>query len=417
LIVFDIIFLVFACLLAVTVVVLAVEVGASLRVKPAPASADPARPKVAVVVPAHNEQTVLPATLARLRGQLDLGEGDRLVVVADNCTDGTADAARAGSAECVEREDATLRGKGHALDAGLRHLESVGEVPEVVIFNDADVAADDGSIAALARQVAATGRPAQGEYLMDLPRRAGESRSRPEELVSRFAFALKNRIRPLGLWVLGLPCPLTGSGMAFPYELIRRAPLASSDLVEDMRLGIQLCHEGHPPLFCPSARFVGELPDNAGDAARQRRRWEHGHLSVLLATPGLLLRGILRADLRLVAAALDHAVQPLTVLVSGLIGVAGASLISWLLRDGPVALAALIVAGTAILLLSAVLIVAWRVHLSHQIPASAVAGLPRYVVARVPNQLGFLLRREKKWVRTPRRQEKDTKRPVPRTEP
>ena len=409
-IVLDAILLLLAALLAVPALVLAVEVAASavaarrLRLDP-PDDGTP-RPGVAVIVPAHDERAVLPRTLAALLEQLDLPGGDRLVVIADNCADDTAAVARDAGAEVVERHDDANRGKGHALDAGLRHLEKSGTRPPVVVFNDADVLAAPGAVAALARQVAETGRPAQGDYLMDLPAGEAGERSRPEDLVSRFAFVLKNRVRPLGLWQLGLPCPLTGSGMAMPFDVAAKAPLATSDLVEDMRLGVRLCRDGHPPLFCPRAHFVGELPADPGDAARQRRRWEHGHLSVLAATPGLLLRGCGRLDGALCAAALDHAVQPLTVLAGGLVVTTLAAAVAWAVGGGGLAVAAMATSGVAFALLVAALFVAWRVHLRREIPAAAVRGLPRYLVARVPNQLGWLVRRQRAWVRTPRREER-----------
>src|SRR5579859_809924 len=63
-----------------------------------------------VLVPAHNESIGLQPTLADIRSQLH--SGDRLLVVADNCTDDTAAVAQAAGAEVVERHDAAKIGKG-----------------------------------------------------------------------------------------------------------------------------------------------------------------------------------------------------------------------------------------------------------------------------------------------------------------
>lgn len=68
------------------------------------------RPRVAVLVPAHDEALVIRAMLASVTPQLL--DGDRLLVVADNCSDDTARLARASGAEVVERHDTRLRGKG-----------------------------------------------------------------------------------------------------------------------------------------------------------------------------------------------------------------------------------------------------------------------------------------------------------------
>ena len=75
------------------------------------------RPRVAVLVPAHNESSVITATLNSLLPQLR--EGDRLLVVADNCTDDTAVLVRAAGAEVAERSNEQQRGKGYALDFGI----------------------------------------------------------------------------------------------------------------------------------------------------------------------------------------------------------------------------------------------------------------------------------------------------------
>ena len=102
----------------VPLAVLAVECLAALL--PARPSPDGPRPSCAVLVPAHDEEAGLPATLAALWPQLEAG--DRLLVVADNCTDRTAAVARAAGAEVLERRDPDRRGK--ALRPGRRGRRS-----------------------------------------------------------------------------------------------------------------------------------------------------------------------------------------------------------------------------------------------------------------------------------------------------
>ena len=86
-----------------------------------------------VLVPAHDEETGLPITLAELRTQL--AAGDRVLVIADNCTDGTARVARAAGADVLERTDAHRRGKGYALAAGVQALAAAPalRIPRAVI--------------------------------------------------------------------------------------------------------------------------------------------------------------------------------------------------------------------------------------------------------------------------------------------
>ena len=122
-IVLDAVLLLCALALLVPLAVLTIECLAALL--PAPREANAlagGRPACAVLVPAHDEESVLPATLDGLRRQLR--PDDRLVVVADNCTDRTAVVARAAAAEVVERNDTEHRGKGYALAAGVDALRA-----------------------------------------------------------------------------------------------------------------------------------------------------------------------------------------------------------------------------------------------------------------------------------------------------
>src|SRR5215471_14666196 len=126
-----------AALLAIPVAIFCLEIVAAIALPQRRRRVRPNyRPRrcVAVVVPAHNESTDLLPTLADIQAQLY--PYDRLLVVADNCTDDTAAVARAGGAEVVERHDLIKVGKGYALDWGLRHLAS--DPPEFVVFIDAD---------------------------------------------------------------------------------------------------------------------------------------------------------------------------------------------------------------------------------------------------------------------------------------
>ena len=64
---------------------------------------------IAVLIPAHNESYGLVATLYSIKAQLQ--PQDRLLVVADNCSDDTAEVAKNSGAEVIERQDLKNRGK------------------------------------------------------------------------------------------------------------------------------------------------------------------------------------------------------------------------------------------------------------------------------------------------------------------
>ena len=164
----GVVLLVAALLLAVPVLVLAIQVSSALLArKTAPrAQAMSARPaSVAVLMQAHDEAAGIAATIAPVLAQLS--GADRLLVVADNCSDGTARIARAAGAKVVERHDELHRGKGYALDCGVKHLAK--SPPEAVVIVDADCIPAAGAIDRVARLSVMTGRPVQALYLMHSP--------------------------------------------------------------------------------------------------------------------------------------------------------------------------------------------------------------------------------------------------------
>lgn len=376
--------------LAVPVAVFTFEIAAACLPARRGIGAAP-RPALAVLVPAHNEALGIAATLRTLRAQLR--PGDRVLVVADNCSDDTAERARAEGAEAIERQHATERGKGYALAFGVDHLRQAP--PPVVVIVDADCQLEPGALDALAAACERSGAPIQAKYLMTHEGPVGLNGR-----VAEFAWRVKNWVRPRGAARLGWPCQLTGSGMAFPWALIQSAPLANGSIVEDMQLGLVLARAGDAPQFCEAAGVRSTFPTSAAAIASQRTRWEHGHLGMLVdhAWP-MLQQALRRTDWRLLGLALDLAVPPLALLVM----LAGAL---WLLAlvlgfvgagDGPVWGASALLA-----VLSAAVLVAWAVWGRAVLAPWDLLRAPWYAVSKLAIYLRFWSRRQKDWVRTDR---------------
>jgi cellulose synthase/poly-beta-1,6-N-acetylglucosamine synthase-like glycosyltransferase len=349
------------------------------------------RPRLAILVPAHDEASGLRATLDALVPQL--AAGDRILVVADNCADDTAQIARAAGAEAVERRNPDLRGKGYALDFGLAHLDV--DPPQVVVIVDADCLVAPGTIDRIARACAASGRPVQALYLMDAPRPAGVSMA-----IAEFAWRVRNLVRPLGFHRLGLPCQLTGSGMAVEWSAIRSISLASGHIVEDMQMGVDLARAGKPPLFCPDTLVSSEFPLNAEGARTQRTRWEHGHLSMICGTvPAMLLDSLRGRGRGLAAMALDISVPPLALLALTVAALVAASAALALLTasTAPFWLAIAMAAMFALAVL-----VAWRRFAADVLPLRNFLMAFGYVAGKLPLYFRFLVRRQVEWVRSKR---------------
>ena len=88
-----------------------------------------------VLIPAHDEATIIGATLTSLRVQTRAP--DRVVVIADNCTDDTADIALARGAEVITTAGNTEK-KAGALNQVLSELLQTTETRDVVLVMDAD---------------------------------------------------------------------------------------------------------------------------------------------------------------------------------------------------------------------------------------------------------------------------------------
>lgn len=361
------------------------EISATDRIK---------RSTVAVLVPAHNEQEVIESTLRTLLPQLQAG--DRLLVVADNCTDDTAHLARAAGAEVVERSHASDRGKGFALDFGVRYLSR--NPPEVLVIVDADCRVEPGSLQRLANLAMTQWRPVQALDLM-LPNAAASLKHR----LAAWAWRVKNWARPLGWHRVGWPCQLMGTGMAFPWPIAQGMDLAHGHLAEDMKLGADLALAGAPPLFCPSARVTSEFPSTAAAQLSQRKRWEHGHLSVLLSLgPKLLWRGLRLGNVAVVAMALDLLVPPLALLAVALSGLWLASLVLVLVAGAAWA-APLVLATLLVLLFQVTLWQAWQGWGRDLVSAREWLSVPGYMLDKLPIYAGYVFRRQKAWVRTERK--------------
>jgi cellulose synthase/poly-beta-1,6-N-acetylglucosamine synthase-like glycosyltransferase len=341
------------------------------------------------LVPAHNEQFAIRSTLASISHQL--ADGDRLVVVADNCVDHTAEAARQQGAEVTVRNERMLRGKGYALDHGIRFLEKTG-APDVIIFVDADCVVHPGSIDRLARLSIQSGCPVQGTYLMNPP----QPQRRSASMVA-FAWKVRDFVRPLGWNRLSLPCQLSGSGMAFPWELVRSADLASSHLVEDLKQGLDLALTGRFSIFCPEAVVTSDVVKGVEPSQAQRARWEHGAIATMLQYyPRLLIRLCQTRSLKLLAVTLDLSIPPLALLALSLgLYLFMASVFAGFFH-GVVPLA---IASTNCILLLACVFLAWWGHGQDILPFRWLAFAPVYALRKIPLYCRFFLDRQREWVR------------------
>jgi cellulose synthase/poly-beta-1,6-N-acetylglucosamine synthase-like glycosyltransferase len=260
---------------------------------------------------------------------------------------------------------------------------------------DADCICQPDSIEKLARAALASKGPVQATYLMEQP-----PNPTPKDSISALAFLVKNVVRPSGLKQLGFPSLLTGTGMAFPWSIIRSVSLASSNIVEDMQMSLDLAIAGHPTVFCPEAKVTGCLPQLQQAAKSQRTRWEHGHLQTLLTqTPRLATASVEQKRFDLLAIALDLSVPPISLLVAIWVAAFAPSLLAATFGRSPIPAVFLAVQGLLILVS---VVGAWAKFGRADISGAAFLSVPFYMLWKIPLYLGFILKRQTKWVRTER---------------
>ncbi|MCK8782448.1 glycosyltransferase family 2 protein [Rhizobium sp. NTR19] len=352
---------------------------------------DAQRPAIAVLVPAHNEEMQITATIRNILSQLQ--SGDRLVVVADNCSDDTALLAREAGAEVVQRRNQMLRGKGYAIDAGVRYLAA--DPREIVVVVDADCVLEAGAIDTLARMTETWQRPVQSRYLMVAPPNTGAGLA-----VSEFAFLLKNRIRCLGLTKLGFPVQLTGSGMAFPWPLLQDMDLATGHLVEDMKLGLDLAEAGYAPQFCDAAVVRSTFPYSQKALKVQASRWDDGRAGMTSSLLRALLKPKTFQNREYLALLVDALVPPLSLLAAMLVAVLAATGLIASLGGNLIPHA---IAVFAAVLFFGSVTAAWYQHGRQILPVRSLREIPAYAawkVARVP--LRVLRPGGSVWIRTDR---------------
>jgi cellulose synthase/poly-beta-1,6-N-acetylglucosamine synthase-like glycosyltransferase len=194
--------------------------------------------------------------------------------------------------------------------------------------------------------------------------------------------------------------------MAFPWRLIVDAPLGSSEIVEDLALGLHFTRQGCGPVFCEQAHVWSDLPSDPTAAIQQRTRWEHGYLGSILRDVPLLIRdAVLRGKPLLLLTALDLMVPPLALLAILSLAVAGGLLFFGLLTGhwGPLLL--LLSAGA---LAGLGVGVAWLRFGRELVPWKVVIQIPRYVFAKLGIYGRFVGKRQTEWVRTRREGEEES---------
>jgi 1,2-diacylglycerol 3-beta-glucosyltransferase len=275
--------------------------------------------RFAVVVPAHDEEAGIAATIESLLALDYPRDHFEVIVVADNCTDDTAARAAAAGAEVLVRNDAERRGKGFALAHAFEHVVAGGRADAVVVI-DADTVVSPNLLRAFDARIATGAAAVQADYAVRNP----DSGWRPRLMA--IALGMFHVVRSTGRENLGVSCGLRGNGMCFTTALLGEVPHDAFSIVEDVEYGIRIGERGHRVHYAGEAHVYGEMVSSEKASRSQRERWEGGRRQLVkdhglrLLRRAIATRSPLDFDL-----AMDLFVPPLSTLVVATVAGAAAS--------------------------------------------------------------------------------------------
>jgi hypothetical protein len=319
-----------------------------------------------------------------------------ILVVADNCTDDTAQRARAAGARVLQRHDPDRRGKGYALAHGFAAALEDRSVDAVVVV-DADTTVDPSILEA------ATSAMASGELVMQADYRVRDPLRSWRTTLMEIAFSAMHTVRNDGRERLGLSVGLRGNGMVFTRAALARCPYASFGLVEDIEYAARLAEAGIRVALLPGVTVRGDMPATAAGAASQRIRWEEGRRRLRgqavrrLAGRAIRRRSAAAADVALELAAPPLAKVALTLLGAGCVGGA-------LGRRRGQARASAALAAVGLAALGLHVGVAWARSGTGRYGLLALGKVPAYVLWKL--RLRRSARQVDSWVRTARTDER-----------
>jgi hypothetical protein len=342
--------------------------------------------RLAVIVPAHNEAQIIERSILSLfQCKRPEGVDIRTVVVADNCSDNTADAARNVGAEVLIRTEPERVGKGFALRFAFERLLQEGA--DAVLVIDADSVVEPNLLTETVRWLDAGADGVQARYLVL------NSKDSLRTRIMNLALMAFNVVRPRGRARWGLSAGIFGNGFALKRSTLESVPYSVESIVEDLEYHLQLVRQRRRIAFADATCIRAEMPAGGSAVTSQRSRWDGGPLGLAARTLPSLVGEVCSGNLRLIEPLLQMLLLPLGLHVALLVSLAAIPLGSFRL----LAIASLAVVtahvGTAICvggggiseliaLASAPWYVAWKLTVLPEILKSA--------------------RRDAKWIRTER---------------
>lgn len=342
-----------------------------------------AQGRIAVIVPAYNEEKGLAVCLESLKRCCDQSD---IVVVADNCTDNTAAIATEEGVRVLVRDDPQQRGKGRALSFAFETL--MQEEFDFFAVIDADSIVSKNFICSLRRGFGDGADAVQCRYVI------GSGGSSWRGRLLHVATTMFNVVRTRGRAFYGLSVGILGNGFALRRKVLEEVPYSADGIAEDLEYHLLLVANGFVVDYVDRTTVQSPPPPTSVGFSKQRTRWEGGRLALVRSwTPGLVSE-IGEGDTKLVEPLVELLTPPLSYYsIFVLAGVASGSVVGAISSGIGLAVLAMHV-GAAF----------WIGKLSMR-DAGALAWAPLYIVWKVVKIPSIVVNSGKNaiWARTDRR--------------
>ena len=241
----------------------------------------PPQMRFLVLVPAHNEETVIPDIIENLEHMEYPRELYDFYIIADNCTDQTEAVARQMGANVISLKKPSPNaptGKPIALNQALNTLEGYQDKYDLLMIFDADNLIDPNMFLEVNSQYISENKPEFIQCYLGAKNKKG--------LVAWFyytSYTITNRFFQLSKSRLGLNCTIGGTGFAVDTKyLYGRGGWTTMSLTEDFEIQVEATIAGKRILWNHNVRVYDEKPTSAWASYRQRTRWAQGHWFVTL---------------------------------------------------------------------------------------------------------------------------------------
>jgi len=242
--------------------------------------------KFMAIIPAHNEEMVVADLVESLKNQNYDKELYDIYVIADNCTDNTAEVAKNAGAIVYERFDPAHKTKGHALQWFLKQkIEENADYDAVFIF-DADNIVDKNFITNMNKKLC------QGEEVVQGYRDI----KNPTDNWITAGYALfywtMHRMYHLARYNIGLSPLLNGTGFMVKFDVLKPNGWETETLTEDIEFSLKNIIQGRKLGWATDAIVYDEQPTSFKQSWSQRSRWTVGHIQCVKRYTGELVESV-----------------------------------------------------------------------------------------------------------------------------